>query len=147
MLKDSMLIWKLKQGSPEALARIYDKYEGFLITVAIALSNNIDLAEDVVHDVFVSFADSASRLKAKGNLKAYLAICVANRTRDELRRLKRQPVPLDEGINIAASTPDPEQLAVQQEQALVLNRALGQLPFEQKEVIVLHLHANMKFTH
>jgi len=33
-----------------------------------------------------------------------------------------------------------------QEQALLLNQALSQLPYEQKEVIVLHLHARMKFT-
>ncbi len=86
MLEDKLLIWKLKRGSPEALERVYEKYAGFLITVAMALSNNIDVSEDVVHDVFVSFIAATDRLRATGNLKGYLAICVANLTRDRLRR-------------------------------------------------------------
>ena len=59
MLEDKLLIWKFIRGSSEALERIYEKYELFLITVARALSNNIDVAEDVVHDFFVSFVASA----------------------------------------------------------------------------------------
>lgn len=144
MLEDKLLLWKLKHGSREALERIYEKYEHFLITVAVALSNNIEVAEDVVHDVFVSFVGSADKLKVHGNLKAYLAICVANRTRDRLRRKQREPTALDEDIQ--STTMDPEQWAIQQEEALELNRAMSQLPFDQKEVIVLHLHGNMKFT-
>jgi len=146
MLEDKLLLWKLKHGSREALERIYEKYEHFLITVAVALSNNIEVAEDVVHDVFVSFVASADKLKVHGNLKAYLAICVANRTRDRLRRKQRDPVALDDDIQMKSTAMDPEQWAIQQEETVELNRAMSQLPFDQKEVIVLHLHGNMKFT-
>ena len=146
MLEDNLLLWKLKRGSREALERIYEKYERFLITVAVALSSNMEVAEDVVHDVFVSFVGSADKLKVHGNLKAYLAICVANRTRDGLRRKQREPMALHNDIQIESTTMDPEQWAIQQEEALELNRAMSQLPFDQKEVIVLHLHGNMKFT-
>ena len=34
---------------------------------------------------------------------------------------------------------------MQHEQAVALNRVLAQLLYEQREVIVLHLHANMRF--
>ncbi len=51
MLQDKLLIWKLKQGSSEALQQIYEKYEAFLITVALALSHRTEIAEDTVHDV------------------------------------------------------------------------------------------------
>ena len=45
MIAEGLLIWKFKRGSGEALERIYDKYEPFLVTVATALSNNIDVAK------------------------------------------------------------------------------------------------------
>jgi hypothetical protein len=73
MLEDKLLIWKFKRGSRAALERIYEKYELFLVTVATALSNNVDVAEDVVHDFFLSFVAAADKLKVDGNLKAYLS--------------------------------------------------------------------------
>jgi RNA polymerase sigma-70 factor (ECF subfamily) len=146
MLEDKLLIWKFRCGSSEALERIYEKYELFLITVATALSNNIDVAEDVVHDFFVSFVTSADKLKVNGNLKAYLAICVANLARDRLRRRQREPVGLGNDIEIASAAADPEQSAIRREESLKLYQAIAQLPYEQKEVIVLHLHGSMKFT-
>jgi RNA polymerase sigma-70 factor (ECF subfamily) len=146
MLEDKRLIWKLKRGSPEALERVYEKYQHFLITVAMALSNNVEVSEDVVHDVFVSCLAAPDRLRATGNLKAYLAICVANLTRDRLRRQQRAPMALDDSLQIESAGMDPEQRALEQEKALKLNRALAQLPFEQREVITLHLHGSMRFT-
>ena len=146
MLEDKLLIWKFKRGSSEALERIYGKYELFLITVARALSNNIDVAEDVVHDFFVSFVASADKLKVNGNLKGYLAICVANLARDRFRRKQREPVGLAGDIEIASSAANPEQSAIRREESLKLYRAISQLPYEQREVIVLHLHGSMKFT-
>ena len=43
-------------------------------------------------------------------------------------------------------TIEPGLLAIQDEESIKLNTALSQLPYEQREVIVLHLQGNMKFT-
>ena len=56
MVEDKILIWRFKRGSREALQRIYEKYVVYLVTLATALSNDVSTAEDIVHDVFVSFA-------------------------------------------------------------------------------------------
>ena len=39
MLEDKVLLWKFKRGSSQALERIYEKYETYLVTVATALLN------------------------------------------------------------------------------------------------------------
>jgi RNA polymerase sigma factor (sigma-70 family) len=146
MLEDKWLLWKFKHGSGRALERIYDKYEGWLITVATALLNNTHDAEDVLQDVFVKFVQSADCIKLDGRLRSYLAVCVANRARTQLKRNRLQPVLLDESGTFESDAPGPDLRAVQNEQTILVNRALSQLPYEQREVIILHLHGNLKFT-
>ena len=145
MVEDKILIWRFKRGSSDALQRIYEKYVVYLVTLATALLNDVSTAEDIVHDVFVSLAQSAERLQLEGNLKAYLAICVVNRVRDRIRARRRQPAPLDEANSICSTDRGPELSAVCSEELQQLSRAMAKLPYEQKEVIMLHLHGGMMF--
>ncbi|HIJ67357.1 MAG TPA: sigma-70 family RNA polymerase sigma factor [Planctomycetes bacterium] len=145
MIEDKLLILRFKHGSRRALARIYEKYEGYLLTLATALLNDVNSAEDIVHDFFVSFAQSADSLKLEGSLKGYLATCVANRTRDSIRIKKRQPDALDESIQIRSNAKGPELAAICNEELQLLNSALSRLPYEQREVLILHLRGDMKF--
>ena len=145
MMEDKLLIWKFKRGSSDALQRIYEKYVAYLVTLATALLNDAGTAEDIVHDVFVSFARSADKLGLKGSLKAYLATCVVNRVRDRIRTMQRQPARLDEANTICATANGPELSAVCAEQLQKLSRAISKLPYEQREVIILHLQSGMMF--
>lgn len=58
MFEDQVLKWKFKRGSDEALTLIYEKYLNSMLTLAMGLLNDAAAAEDVVQDVFVSFAQS-----------------------------------------------------------------------------------------
>jgi len=50
-MEDQLLKWKLRQGSKEALAQVYEKYVDSMLTLAMGLLNNRAAAEDVVQDV------------------------------------------------------------------------------------------------
>ena len=63
MLEDKLLILRFKHGSSDALGRIYEKYRLYLLKLAAALLHDVSVAEDVVHDVFVRFAQSAETFK------------------------------------------------------------------------------------
>ena len=147
MMEDKLLIWKFKRGSSDALQRIYEKYVAYLVTLATALLNDVSTAEDIVHDVFVSFAQSAEKLRLEGSLKAYLATCVVNRVRDKIRTRRRQPARLDEANTMCSTASGPELSAVCSEELQQLSRAMAQLPYEQKEVVMLHLHGGLMFKH
>ena len=146
MIEDKLLKWKFKRGSGEALQRIYEKYEGYLLTLAAALLNDTNTAEDVVHNVFVSFAQSAEKLKLEGNLKGYLATCVVNRARNEMQARKRRPGVLGDVSLPSSDLNGPEFLAVAKERLQTLGLAMTQVPYEQREVIMLHLQGGMMFT-
>ncbi len=146
MFEDKLLIWKFKRGSNDALCRIYEKYKDNLLKLATALLNETTAAEDVVHDVFVSFAKSADKIRLAGNLKSYLATCVANRARNWNRagKLQKSADP-DETEPIVSNSNRPEQWIVYNERLKLLNDALSQLPYEQREAVSLHAQGGMKF--
>ena len=85
MMEDRLLIWKFKRGSQDALRRIYEKYRHDLLKLAVSLAGDVNAAEDVVQDVFVSFAQTGSRIRPAGDLRKYLVTCVANRIRNRRR--------------------------------------------------------------
>ena len=145
MIEDRLLIWKFKCGSKDALRRIYEKYAGFLLTLAMALLNDVNAAEDVVHDFFVSFAQSAEKLQLKGSFKWYLATCVMNRARDKMRARQLQTIGLDETDSIYSDSNEPESVAVCNEELQPLCVAMEGLPSEQREVVLLHTKGEMKF--
>ena len=145
MVEDRLLVWAFKQGSSEALQRIYVKYVAHLVTVAAALLNDVNSAEDIVHDFFVSFAQSADKLKVQGRLKAYLTTCVVNRVRDHMRRRRRHGASLDMAESIPSTMVGPALSAVNDEVQQQVCAAMGRLPYEQREVLILHLHGGLMF--
>ena len=144
MLEDELLKWKFKSGSKDALRRIYEKYRDYLLTLAMALVNDAGLAEDIVQDVFVTFAQAGDTFKLRGSLKSYLATCTLNRCRDQIRARKRQPVSLDDDVPMRSDFSTPDRRMISDEQSRQLADAMAQLPYEQREVIALHLNAAMK---
>jgi RNA polymerase sigma factor (sigma-70 family) len=144
MIEDELLKWRFRRGSPEALARIYEKYLDSMLTLAMGLLNDRATAEDVVHDVFVSFARSAPEFRLRGRLSGYLATSVVNRVRDHRRRLRRQAASRSP-VGTAREPIEPDHVASVAEQALRINQAIAQLPDEQREVVLLRLKADMTF--
>ncbi|MGD8500507.1 MAG: sigma factor, partial [Phycisphaerales bacterium] len=96
MLEDKRLIGELKRGDKEALRQIYMEYKDNLLTIATSLLHDTSAAEDVLHDVFVSFAGSVGGLQLRGSLRSYLTASVVNRVRDKYRRKKHHLVELDQ---------------------------------------------------
>jgi RNA polymerase sigma-70 factor (ECF subfamily) len=145
MIEDELLKWRFKCGSKEALQRIYEKYLDYLLTLAMALLHNASDAEDVVHDIFVNFAESAGNFRLKGNLKSYLATCVINRARDKVRTNRMHTAGTDKSEPTDVDSNGPEQSIISTEQSRRINQAIAQVPYQQREVVVLRLVGQMKF--
>lgn len=145
MLEDKWLLLKLKRGDKDVLRVIYEKYKKALMALAIALSNDKISAEDIVHDCFVSFARSVDELQLRISLKSYLFASVANRVCNLGREKLRLEVELSEAEFIPSHLPEPDQVIILKEQSQRIDAAIGALPYEQREVIILHLQSGLKF--
>ena len=146
MLEDGLLVWKFKGGSKDALRAIYEKYADDLVTLAANLLDDKVGAEDVVQDVFISFAESVDKFRLTGSLKGFLAKCVANRSRDCIRRRNRgQIAAAGKAERKSSEAKSPVRLVIDSEELKKLRSALTELPYEQREAIVLRLHGDLRF--
>ncbi len=146
MIEDSLLIWKFKRGNTDALCRIYEKYKNDMLKLSVALVNDTAAAEDIVQDVFVGFAQSAAKIRLQGNLKKYLTICVVNRTRNYKRDRRRHWMSgIEDTDCVICNIKRPEQWAILSEEMELLNNALSQIPYEQREVVTLYMQSDMTF--
>jgi RNA polymerase sigma-70 factor, ECF subfamily len=153
-MEDRLLLWRFRFGSADALRRIYEKYSRDMFTLAAALVRDKAGAEDIVHDVFVSFAQSSQSAPGISNLKAYLMTAAANRARDMLRtgsgwHGQKRSVAMMSPENLAdvdaAVASDNLTALIKDEELQQLTSALAQLPYEQQEAILLHERNGLTF--
>ena len=144
-MSERRLIQRLRRGDTDALREIYVAHKDQLLTLAFSLVHDMNTAEDILHDVFVSFAGAASDLKLRTSLRRYLTTSVLNRVRDRFRRRKTQVERTEANASSAPTSAAPEEAAVLAEETQRLTAALVQLPVEQREVVTLRLNAGLRF--
>ncbi len=137
-MEDRLLVLRCKRGSAGAMTRIYEKYRKDLLILAIALLNDKAAAEDIVHDVFVSFVESLAQFRLTGSLRAYLMTCTANRARNHNKTKQRPDSPQE-----VICEEQPVERLVSNERLARLAAAMEQLPYEQREILMLHSYGGL----
>ena len=144
-MEDKLLVLRCKRGSKDALGRIYEKYKTDMLVLAMALLNDESAAEDVMHDVFLSFVQTIEKFGLTGSLKGYLLTCVANRARNVNKAKHQQSVTSNPAEPVSSDLDEPSRSIVCNEQLRQLGDAMAQLPYDQREVIMLHFQAGITF--
>jgi len=110
--------------------------------------NDLNAAEDVVNDTFITFAQAQGNIRITKNLKSYLTTCAVNHIRRMFQRKQRQnSVGIDQAEQVPSNIDGPVKLAMKKEQQQRLCWALAQLPYEQREAVVLHIQDGMRTRH
>jgi RNA polymerase sigma factor (sigma-70 family) len=115
---------------------LYRQHGAALLLFASAISGDRGRGQDAVHQVFLKAIESGSVSRAI-NKKAYLFACVRNAV---LNKVQDRHTPLD--VDSAWFNPPDRDYAGEQN----LRRALGELPDDQREVIVLHVWGELTFS-
>lgn len=127
------------------VARLYDSFGASLYRYALMILADREAAEDVIHQVFVTLLDgSVSRIRDE---ERYLRQAVRNACYSALRHRK---VRVNAGLTAiddvlleaAAAAREP---AVSLEARLAIERAVRDLPADQREVLHLHVFEGHTF--
>lgn len=126
---------RLTAGDEIAFAELYDRFGARLFRTARRLLNDEHAAEDAVQDVFAALARSHANLAAVTDWTAYLFASLRHATARIGERLVRRPESLT--VDPAASQAPSGDAS--------LERALAELPAEQREVLALKFEGGLTF--
>jgi RNA polymerase sigma-70 factor (ECF subfamily) len=121
----------------EEIEALYRQHGAALLLFARSISGDRARAEDVVHQVFLKLIKTGELARANDK-KAYLFACVRNAALND-SKMQRRSTALE--ADTMWFTPPERDYAAE----ATLRRALGVLPEEQREVIVLHLWGGFTF--
>jgi len=121
------------------IADLYDAHGAGLYRYLLAVLGSAQDAEDALHDVFAKLArHDLARIR---DPQAYLFTAARRQAVQVLRERSRRRDHEDATSWLDVAVADPADRAL----ALDLDRALGQLPAEQREVIYLHVTEGHSF--
>jgi RNA polymerase sigma factor (sigma-70 family) len=95
---------QVASGEVTALESLYDRYRAMAYALALRVTGEMGLAEDVVQDSFLGIWRNAGRyVEAKGSVRSWLLAVVRHRAIDALRRRRNDTVLADEDEGLTPS--------------------------------------------
>ena len=133
---------RARQGDLAAYNELVIEYQSQVYNLCYRLLGQAQAAEDATQEAFVSAWRNITTLRGE-SFRPWLLRIAANLCRDELRRRGRRPTSsLDSALEAGVPEPPdreplPEASALNSELRQRLQKALGQLPEEQRLAVVL----------
>ncbi len=126
---------RARAGDERAMTALIERYQGRIARFVRSLIGPDDDAEDLCQSVFVKMVLSVAKLKNAETFEPWLFLIARNTCRDHLRRRKwrRLFVPWESGHEQIAAPPARSPAF----HAGNLDRAMAELPREQRELIAL----------
>jgi RNA polymerase sigma-70 factor (ECF subfamily) len=137
---DEDLLLAAARGDQEAIGRLYDRHQGTMYGLAMRITNDASLAQDVVQEAMLGVWRNASRFDAsRAKARTWMLALVHHRAIDAVRR-RRASVALPEPDvppPAALVLPDIWDDVAGRLDAAAIRDALGRVPAMQREVIEL----------
>jgi RNA polymerase sigma-70 factor (ECF subfamily) len=157
---DATLVQAVAAGSESALAALYDRHARMVFQVALRVTSDPSVAEEVVQDAFLTLWNRAELYDPElGELRSWLAVVARNRALNRVRaRLRRIPAQTLSAVTgeapdagamldwliadagtVGSATPEapPEVQVVDLETASELARVVHELPEPERAVLLL----------
>ena len=140
---DERLISLITQSREQALAQLYERYNRLVFSLALAIVNDRETAEEITLDVFMRVWQKAGSYRSdQAKVSTWLTHIARNHAIDVLRR---RSVRSDQyAVDWEDSIPDhvspehnPQEFAELSQQRERVQAALAQLPEEQKQALLL----------
>lgn len=138
---EAELMRQVAAGEIGGLETLYDRYHSMAYALALRITTETGLAEDVVQDSFLGVWRNAARYaEAKGSVRGWLLAIVRHRAIDAMRR-QRASVAIgeeaDEAVPAALTLPDIWPEVAGRLDAEQIRLAMTALPPAQRDVIEL----------
>lgn len=137
---DSELLVFLRDGNKLAFAEFYNRYHKPMYRYLISLVKVPEIAEDLVHEIFLKLWDIRQKLVIKDNFKGYLFWMCHNKAADTTRKIAGESILKDQLLfqyNQNLSTAENHTLIELQRYDNLIEEALNSLSPQRRKVYEL----------
>jgi len=146
LYNESVLIQLISQGDETAFREVFDHFNKKLYNYTIKITDDDDLAEEIVMDAFVKVWCNRHKLCDIHSLDAYLFTLVKNQAFSELKRRAHEAFIIK---NLSKSRTEyhdsTEETIISNEYQQILNNAINQLPPQQRIVYGMSRDEGLKY--
>jgi len=136
------LITELQRGSDSALAAVYQEFNQGVFAYCMKILADRQLAEDVVQETFLKVREHAQSIQRIESFRSWVFRIARNEALMQLRKRRSNGQIEDESV---WSEETPHQQFVALERSEIVNRLLGSLKHEYREVLLLLVYENMSY--
>ena len=136
------IVDRCRKGERQAQYELYKLYSKAMLNVAYRIVNDVEDAEDVLQDAFVSAFTHIDSYKATATVGSWLKRIVVNKAINHLKRRRLELQPYDEMGGIADTLAEPEDTDSPEHLSFSMERiraAVQQLPDGFRVVFSLYL--------
>ena len=135
---DLVLIEEMKAGDHSAYETLYNKYASQLYVFTANKLHSKEIAEELVHDVFIRLWEMRARLDIQSNVAGYLFKMMRNEVLQYLRGVKHPEAFIDEMLVVEIGDQGTADESIYyKEMAAYLTQIIAGLPEKCREIFVL----------
>ena len=146
-LTDNVLMIKVKEGDLDKLGLLYERHKRRLFGFFYHMGNNPSVSEDLVQNVFVRILKYRKSYTGEGSFTAWMFSMARNVNYDHHKKVAKDGISREispEDANAGSEDGLNDQMDHEGNKAL-LNRALGLLADDKREVLLLSKYRELKF--
>ncbi|WP_411275424.1 RNA polymerase sigma-70 factor [Daejeonella sp.] len=146
LINESDLICLLAQGNEQAFRKIFDCYSNKLFNYTFRITDNEELAEEIVMDTFLKIWINRADLVLINRFDAYLYTLVRNQAFNAIKRRAHEAAILkDLSLNKSEYQDCTEETVIYNDYKHLLHDAVNQLPPQQRLVYTLSRDQGLKY--
>jgi len=143
---DEELVRRAREGGEAALGALVRRHTDAVYRVALSITSDPDLAQDVAQDAFLKAFRGLSGFRGDAAFRTWLLTIAANAARGALRRQgRRRETRLDAAPPLASEEKAPDEIVESSAEAARTRAALARLPEKQRLSIQLRVDEGLSF--
>lgn len=138
MTQEMKLLRAAMGGDTAAFEQIVVQYQSLVCAITFSGTGRVDVSEELAQETFISAWKNLRQLTDTSGFRSWLCTIARNRVHSYYR--KKKTVPLDPAnmAELSDETPTPSDHLIRQEEHVMLEQALMQIPAEYREPLVMY---------
>lgn len=146
MLDEVILLRKIKRGDIKAFEHVFRSYYGSLCLYAVGITGRVDIAEEIVQDLFYIIWKDRATLNIFHSISAYLYRSVRNRSLQYCKRSGRESGQYDLIIDRAENQQNSPMGNIEYEELKnLIDKTLKKMPERRRNIFTMHRFEGKKY--